>query len=215
MLRHAGTQTLLTRRLRLRPYVREDYRAMYENWTSDPQVAKYVNWGAHSSPDVTRSLVEMWVEGYESPTVYRWGIEKDGELIFKKYSPIGELGEFAADLCDSLRRAADATAAVCDRDSVIAVAGGVRKELMGKSVSSELEKIMDRREFYRRGGAEAVPACEGAEKYAVSVAAPILCEGDVAGCVLFLSQEAGKGGSEAEEKLARAAAHFLGRQMEG
>lgn len=81
MLRHAGTQTLLTRRLRLRPYVREDYRAMYENWTSDPQVAKYVNWGAHSSPDVTRSLVEMWVEGYESPTVYRWGIEKDGELI--------------------------------------------------------------------------------------------------------------------------------------
>ncbi len=141
--------------------------------------------------------------------------EKDGELIFKKYSPIGELGEFAADLCDSLRRAADATAAVCDRDSVIAVAGGVRKELMGKSVSSELEKIMDRREFYRRSGAQAVPACEGAEKYAVSVAAPILCEGDVAGCVLFLSQEAGKGGSEAEEKLARAAAHFLGRQMEG
>lgn len=141
--------------------------------------------------------------------------EKDGELIFKKYSPIGELGEFAADLCDSLRRAADATAAVCDRDSVIAVAGGVRKELMGKSVSSELEKIMDRREFYRRGGAQAVPACEGTEKYAVSVAAPILCEGDVAGCVLFLSQEAGKGGGEAEEKLARAAAHFLGRQMEG
>ena len=79
--------------------------------------------------------------------------EKDGELIFKKYSPIGELGEFAADLCDSLRRAADATAAVCDRDSVIAVAGGVRKELMGKSVSSELERIMDRREFYRCGGA--------------------------------------------------------------
>ena len=141
--------------------------------------------------------------------------EKNGELIFKKYSPIGELGEFAADLCDSLRKAADATAAVCDRDSLIAVAGSARKELAGRAVSGELERIMDRRALYRRSGTETVPACEGMDKYAVSVAAPILCEGDVAGCVLFLSQEAGKGGGEAEEKLARAAAHFLGRQMEG
>ena len=86
---------------------------------------------------------------------------------------------------------------------------------MGKSVSSELERIMDRREFYRRRGAPAVPACGDGEKYAVSVAAPILCEGDVAGCVLFLSPDGVKAGGEAEEKLARAAAHFLGRQMEG
>lgn len=142
--------------------------------------------------------------------------DKDGELIFKKYSPIGELGEFAADMCDSLRKAADLPVAVCDRDSVIAVAGAAKKELAGKSVSGELERIMERRALYRHAAAAAaVPACEGEERYAVSVAVPILCEGDVAGCVLFLSPDGVKGGSEAEEKLARAAAHFLGRQMEG
>ena len=54
---------------------------MYDNWTSDPEVAKYVSWGPHASPAVTKELVSMWAEGYESPTVYRWGIEKDGELI--------------------------------------------------------------------------------------------------------------------------------------
>jgi AbrB family transcriptional regulator (stage V sporulation protein T) len=142
--------------------------------------------------------------------------DKDGELIFKKYSPIGELGEFAADMCDSLRKATDLPVAVCDRDSVIAVAGAAKKELAGKSVSGELERIMERRALYRHAAAApAVPACGDGEKYAVSVAAPILCEGDVAGCVLFLSPDGVKGGSEAEEKLARAAAHFLGRQMEG
>ena len=119
-------------------------------------------------------------------------------------------------MCDSLRKAADLPVAVCDRDSVIAVAGAAKKELAGKAVSGELEKIMERRALYRHAAsATAVPACEGEERYAVSVAAPILCEGDVAGYVLFLSPDGVKAGGEAEEKLARAAAHFLGRQMEG
>jgi len=81
MLNHCGSPVLLTRRLRLRPYRREDYQMMFDNWAGDPEVAKYVNWGAHQSAEITRGLVDMWVEGYESPTVYRWGIEKDGELI--------------------------------------------------------------------------------------------------------------------------------------
>lgn len=142
--------------------------------------------------------------------------DKDGELIFKKYSPIGELTDFAADLCDSLRRVADATAAVCDRDSVLTVAGAAKKELTGKAVSSELGALMEGRAFYRRGdGAATVPVCEDAERHCVEIAAPILCEGDVVGAVLFLSQEGAKDCGESEEKLARAAAHFLGRQMEG
>ena len=81
MLKHSGSPDLYTRRLHLRRYRLEDYRAMYDNWTSDPEVARYVNWGCHASPEITRGLVEMWVEGYESPTVYRWGIEMNGELI--------------------------------------------------------------------------------------------------------------------------------------
>ena len=62
--------------------------------------------------------------------------DKDGELIFKKYSPIGELSDFAADLCESLRKVSDAAAAVCDRDGVIAAAGAPKKELAGRSVSA-------------------------------------------------------------------------------
>ena len=58
--------------------------------------------------------------------------DRDGTLIFKKYSPLGELTDFAADLCESLRRVTEATAAVCDREGVIAAAGPARKELLGK-----------------------------------------------------------------------------------
>ncbi len=142
--------------------------------------------------------------------------EKDGELIFKKYSPIGELSDFASDMCESLRRAADCAAAVCDRDSVIAVSGAARKELAGKAVSEPLGELMERRSLYRRGASGAVvPLCGESAKYSVSVAAPILCEGDVSGCVLFLDQNERRAGSESEEKLAQAAAHFLGRQIEG
>lgn len=142
--------------------------------------------------------------------------DKDGELIFKKYSPIGELSDFAADLCESLRKVTDAAAAVCDRDGVIAAAGAPKKELAGRSVSAELGALMEKRAFYRRAAASpAVPVCEGTEKYAAEIAAPILCEGDVVGAVLFLAQEGARSCGETEEKLAKAAAHFLGRQMEG
>ena len=142
--------------------------------------------------------------------------EKDGELIFKKYSPIGELSDFAGDLCESLRRASETAAAICDRDSVIAVAGAARKELAGKAVSAALGELMDRRAPFRRGGADsALPLCEDAGRYSVAVAEPIFCEGDVAGCVLFFDAEGKGSGGETEEKLARAAAHFLGRQLEG
>ena len=81
MLNHCSSPDLYTRRLHLRRYRPEDYRAMYDNWASDPEVTRFVSWGTHASPETTRALMEMWVEGYASPTVYRWGIEKDGELI--------------------------------------------------------------------------------------------------------------------------------------
>ena len=75
--------------------------------------------------------------------------DKDGELIFKKYSPIGELSDFAAQICDSLRKATDGIAAVCDRDGVIAVAGGARRELLEKPLSPQLREIMEGRRVYR------------------------------------------------------------------
>ena len=75
MLHHAGTSELYTQRLHLRPYRPGDETAMFRNWASDPEVTRFMTWEPHASPAVTKGLVDMWVEGYESPTVYRWGIE--------------------------------------------------------------------------------------------------------------------------------------------
>ena len=142
--------------------------------------------------------------------------DKDGELIFKKYSPIGELGEFAAQLCDSLRRSTDGIAAVCDRDAVIAVAGGARRELMDKPISPQLGELMEERSIYRRAAAGgALPVSHADERYAISVAAPVISAGDVLGCVLFVTEKSAPPSGEVEYRLAQTAACFLGKQMEG
>ena len=141
--------------------------------------------------------------------------DKDGELIFKKYSPIGELTDFAAQVCESLRKSADAIAAVCDRDAVIAISGGAKKELLEKAVSPQLGEIMDGRSAYRQlTGGSTLPVSPADEKFCLSVAVPILAEGDVLGCVLFITPRGSAPGGEVEYKLAMAAALFIGRQME-
>ena len=141
--------------------------------------------------------------------------DKDGELIFKKYSPIGELTDFAAQLCDSLRKATDAIAAVCDRDAVIAVSGSARRELQDRPVSPQLTEIMDGRAPYRHtSGVSSIPVSAADEKYTLSVAAPILTEGDVMGAVLFLVPRGSSPAGEVEFKLAQTSALFLGKQME-
>ena len=108
--------------------------------------------------------------------------DKDGELIFKKYSPIGELSDFAAQICDSLRKSTDGIAAVCDRDAVI--------------------------------GGSNLPVSATDEKYCISVAAPVISEGDVMGCVLFITPRNSPPGTEVEYKLAQTVSAFLGKQME-
>ena len=141
--------------------------------------------------------------------------DKDGELIFKKYSPIGELGDFAAQICDSLRKTTDAQAAICDRDSLIAVSGSARRELLEKPVSQQLSELMEARSPYRlNSGGNLLPVSQLNDKYHVSVAVPVISEGDLMGCVLFISEGKSSDGSELEYKLAQMAACFLGKQME-
>ena len=141
--------------------------------------------------------------------------DKDGEVIFKKYSPIGELSDFAAQICDSLHRSTDAVAAVCDRDAVIAVAGGGKRELLEKRVSPELEQLMESRRVYRhQAGAPTLPIVDGDGPFSVAVAAPVVSEGDLMGCVLFAQAKNSPPASEVEYKLAETVAGFLGRQME-
>ena len=139
---------------------------------------------------------------------------RDGEVIFKKYSLIGGLEDFAAQFCDTLARNTDFTAAVTDRDGIVAVAGAGKRELLGKNLSPQLEQIMEQRSIYQyRSGQERLPVSESAGQYAAAVAAPILCGGDVLGLVLFVSAEDRLPG-EGEYKLAQAVAGFLGKHME-
>ena len=139
---------------------------------------------------------------------------KDGEVIFKKYSLLGGLEDFAAQFCDTLSRSTDFTAAVTDRDAIIAVAGVGKRELLGKTISEPLERIMEERRIWLWDSSEGtVDACEGVNGFTAVVAAPILCEGDVLGLVLFLSTDSRAAG-ETEYKLAQTVAAFLGKNME-
>ena len=141
--------------------------------------------------------------------------EKDGGVIFRKYSPMGDLQEFAAQMCESIGSATGRIAAVSDRDTIIALHGAPKRELMDKPNSQELEKIMEQRKSYRfRSGEPMLKAAEGTEKYHLGVAAPILSQGDLMGCVMLLLDEGDAPLQEADQGLAQTVAGFLGKQME-
>ena len=144
--------------------------------------------------------------------------DREGEVIFKKYSPVGELGGFASQYADTLYKTCDMSVIICDRDSVIACSGIPKKEFSDKAVSKEIEGLMDNRTFYSYDGARHFEGIrEGSGSYYVSCMMPIITEGDVVGCVasLFPSENAGRHKpEEVEQKLIRTAANFLSRQME-
>ena len=141
--------------------------------------------------------------------------EKDGEVIFKKYSPMGDLQDFAAQLCESIGKNTGHIAAVSDRDSIIALHGAPKRELMDKPNSLELEKLMEQRKNYRyEPGQTRIRATESSDKYHLGVAAPILSQGDLMGCVMLLMGENQQPMQESDQKLAQTVAGFLGKQME-
>ncbi|MCD7853351.1 MAG: AbrB/MazE/SpoVT family DNA-binding domain-containing protein [Oscillospiraceae bacterium] len=143
--------------------------------------------------------------------------EKDGEVIFKKYSLMGELSGCAEQICESLHKTSGMTAAICDRDNVIAASGTGKRDLLEKHISAALEQVMEDRGLYSGGeNAAPLPVLEEDDHMAISVAALILSAGDVIGCVLFVAERetAASHGGELEQKLAQMVAGFLGRQME-
>lgn len=141
--------------------------------------------------------------------------DKDGGVIFKKYSLMGGLAEFADQLCETLSRTTGRVAVITDRDNCIAVSGVPRRELIDKPISSELEQLMEGRQIYQyKEGEAAIPLCAEENKFLLSTAAPILSEGDVLGCVIFAGKEEVLSGGEVEYKLAQSIAGFLGRHME-
>lgn len=140
---------------------------------------------------------------------------KDGSVIFKKYSLLDGISDFAAQLCDTLNRTTGRMAVITDRDNCIAVSGGPKRDVLDKPISAQLERLMEGRQIYQhRDQEEALPLCSGVEALFLDTAAPILSEGDVLGCVLFVGEENHLNGGEVEYKLAQTVAGFLGRHME-
>ncbi len=141
--------------------------------------------------------------------------EKDGGVIFRKYSPMGDLQEFAAQMCDSIGSATGHIAAVADRDSIIALHGAPKRELVDRPNSQELDKLMEQRKNYLfQMGDTPIPAAAGMDKYHLGAASPILSQGDLMGSVLILLGEGDSPLQEAEQSLVRTVAGFLGKQME-
>lgn len=143
--------------------------------------------------------------------------DHEGEIILKKYSPIGEIAIFAKQYADSLAQVSLHAALIADRDRFIAAAGGY-KSFIGRGISKKLEEKLDNRETILsfKGDKNFIPIVDGdnADEYTQEMICPILCEGDVIGAVVLLEgADKGKMG-EVEQKLAQSAAGFLGRQME-
>ena len=142
--------------------------------------------------------------------------DRDGEVIFKKYSPIGELSAFADQYAETLYRTCNYPVLICDRDTVVAFAGLPKRECADKKISPELESIVENRSLYVHDkNVKSVPALDGNEKLAVSCAMPVISEGDIIGVVMSVlpeGQESVPG--DVEKKLIQTAAVFLGKQME-
>ncbi len=141
--------------------------------------------------------------------------ESDGTVIFKKYSPIGELGEFAHQYAESLSKTTGLPCLISDKDTIIAVSGAPKKELADKKLSSEAEKIMYQKTSYlAKQSDKNVSVVDGNENYKAGVIVPIVYEGDSIGTVMIMSTDEKNNLGDVETKLAEVAAGFLGKTME-
>ena len=145
--------------------------------------------------------------------------DKEGEIILKKYSPIGELTEFASTYADTISKTTGHITCITDKDTVIAVAGGSKKEFLEKNLSKELEEVIENKEVFKSkdNNEIAIPITqnEGRERiYNSQVIYPIITDGDVVGTVILLSKEPNKKMLDADDKVAQSAASFLGNHLE-
>lgn len=141
--------------------------------------------------------------------------DREGEIILKKYSPIGEMGTFAKQYAESMAQVSGHVALITDRDQFIAVSGGL-KNLLGKSISKDLEEKIDHRESVvaTKGERSFIQISNDVEDIHHEAISPIICEGDVIGSVILVETDHKSRMGEVEQKLIQSAAGFLGRQME-
>ncbi len=139
----------------------------------------------------------------------------DGEVIFKKYSPVGEISGIAAQYAEVLAKVGGAPAAICDRDHVIAVSGIQKKEILERRVSSSLEDLIEQRKshYYKSNEDKRLNPIEGVDKYAIACT-PIITQGDVSGAVMMLSSDNSEYATPEQSALVQAAAMYFSKQME-
>lgn len=142
-------------------------------------------------------------------------VDRDGEVILKKYSPIGELGDFAKEYAESLYESTNHITMISDRDTIIAVAGGSKKEYLEKQIGALVESAMENRRAQLETSPGTYELCKDVtESYSSYVVAPIVAGGDPIGSVLLVSKEEGVKMGQMEMKMAETAAGFLAKQME-
>ena len=139
---------------------------------------------------------------------------REGEVIFKKYSQLGGVDTFATELCEAVNRTCSIICAISDRDSIIAVAGGAKRELLSKPISQDLEQILSTRKPYQyTGQGRSIAVSDNSETLLAAVIAPIISEGDVLGSVILVGEQ-DTATSDTELTLAQTFAAFLGKHME-
>ena len=141
---------------------------------------------------------------------------KDGEVIFKKYSAVGELANFATEYAEALYKISGYSAAITDKDIIIAVSGAGKKEVSDKKISTDIEEIMNDRTslLSQSKNSGEIKLCEDNSKYFCHIAVPIISEGDTIGSVVLYSTENKEEMTETEDKLAITAATVLGKIFE-
>ena len=145
--------------------------------------------------------------------------DREGQVILKKYSPIGELSEFATGYAETLSKTTGHIACITDKDTIIAVSGGSKKEFLEQDVSKELEKLMEDKEIYtsKDNSNRAMPITrndKNDKKNNAQIVYPIISNGDTIGTVILISKDANTKMNEVEKKVAQSAATFLASQME-
>ncbi len=145
--------------------------------------------------------------------------DKEGEVILKKYSPIGELSEFATGYAETLAKTTGHIACITDKDTVIAVSGGSKKEFLEQDLSGELEQLLEDKEVYtsKENNEVAIPITKNdnkERKYNSQVIYPIISQGDVIGSVILLSKDNNTKMGDSELKVVQSAAGFLSSQMD-
>ena len=152
-------------------------------------------------------------------------VDREGEVILKKYSPLNELGSFAREYAESINETTGKAVCIADRDAIIAANGMPKKDFIGKSVGSNIERAMtERRVIFnvynnvnvdaQKGSIIAEDNGDDIYRFASELIVPIISQGDTIGCVIICAKDPKEALGQTEAKVAETAASFLAKQME-